>query len=656
MADKHPSSDPFQWSSEGLGMAVETGVNSSVAHEVLFEDEFTHLKKTPLFLGVAFPRGRFYLAMGIVAAMVIALAGRAFFMQIANGAGYRLRAEENRLRRDVVSAKRGIVFDRDGTVLAENIPSFDLRVVPWLLPRDPDVRDELLGRVGREVNLGLNDIQLLIASSTNPAESMTLLRDIPYERAVSVDILLGNDPALHIATGSKRRYPVSGDVRSLSHLLGYVGAISPSELKERAAEEYRQVDLIGKTGIEAAYERALRGRPGERVFEVDAHNRITTTVGDRPPEDGSDVVLTVSLDLQRAAETALARALKAARLSRGAVVAMDPRDGSILAVASSPAYDDNLFSGTVSSSAYQALLDNDDRPLLPRAWAGMYPSGSTVKPVIATAALAEGVITPETTVNSTGGIKVGGTFFPDWKAGGHGITTVRKALAWSINTFFYYVGGGYDTFIGLGADRLTDWLRRFGLGEKTGLDVPGESAGFVPSKEWKERTKGERWYVGDTYNLSIGQGDLLVTPLQVAAFTAAVANGGYRVTPHLGLRAGLSPGAATVTTSTRASERLADAAIIRVVRQGMRDTVVYGSGRALSAFPVTVAGKTGTAQWRNDRPNHAWFTSFAPYDAPEIVVTVLLEEGGEGSSTAIPVAREVLQAWLNGRDTTATRS
>ncbi len=333
---------------------------------------------------------------------------------------------------------------------------------------------------------------------------------------------------------------------------------------------------------------------------------------------------------------------------------MDPRDGSILALVSLPAYDDNLFSGTVSSTEYQKLVQDPDHPLLPRAWAGVYPSGSTVKPTIAVAALSEGIITPQTTVNSVGGLRIGSTFFPDWKAGGHGITNVRKAIALSVNTFFYYVGGGYESFIGLGVDRLTSWMRKFGLGRQSGIDVPGEASGFVPSKEWKEKTKGERWYTGDTYNLSIGQGDLLVTPVQVALWTAEVANGGWRVIPHFGWYEGAQADGTLLATSTHVGDQIAAPDVMKTVELGMRDTVTYGSGRALVNFPVAVAGKTGTAQWRNDKPNHAWFTAYAPFDDPQIVVTVLLEEGGEGSSVAVPVAQKVLQAWYQETQTSST--
>lgn len=631
----------FGLKGKGIGMRVDRHKSDPLSHEVLFEDDVTTVRERPLFVGHRLPPRKFLVAGVLLASILATLGARAYWMQVRRGADYRARAEENRLRVEILPARRGIIRDRQGTVLAENVPSFDVHLLPRLLPQDADEREGVLASLGRETGRAFSDLESSVASSTRPDERLLLARDIPYEQAIRMNIEFSDVPSVQIVGSNKRKYPASPRVQSLSHLLGYVGLISREQL-DRADGAYRLTDSIGKTGVEAAAEETLRGVQGQRVFEVDARNRVTSLVGERQPTDGSDVVLNIDLRLQEAAERALADRLRASSLARGAVVVMDPRDGSLLALVSLPAYDDNLFSGTVSSTYYASLLANPDRPLVPRAWSGVYPSGSTIKPVIASAALAEHVISAETSVNSVGGIHIGNSFFPDWKAGGHGITNVRKAIAWSVNTFFYYVGGGYDSFIGLGVDRLSTWMRKFGLGQRLGLDLPGESAGFVPSKEWKEQVKGERWYIGDTYNLSIGQGDLLVTPLQIAAVTAEVANGGKRVTPRV-IRGG--PSAA----DSRPSQIVDDPFIIHTVQLGMRDTITYGSGRALASFPVPVAGKTGTAQWRNDKPNHAWFTAFAPFDKPEVVVTVLVEEGVEGSAIAVPIARDVLAAWLKTR-------
>jgi len=270
------------------------------------------------------------------------------------------------------------------------------------------------------------------------------------------------------------------------------------------------------------------------------------------------------------------------------------------------------------------------------------------RPVIASAALQEGVITAKTTVLSAGGIKVGDRIFKDWLAGGHGTTDVKKALAWSVNTFFYYVGGGYEKFDGLGLGRIIKYLYAFNFGSKTGIDLPGEDTGFVPTAEWKEKTKKERWYIGDTYNLSIGQGDLLVTPLQIAIETAAVANGGKIIQPHLLdklVDAGKKIAAAYAPAVIR--QNFVSAENLEIVRQGLKECVLSGSCQPLKSLPFTSAGKTGTAQWNNAKENHAWFTAFAPFDNPQIAITILIEEGKEGSTTALPIARDFLEWWGN---------
>ncbi len=631
--------DPFPWNSDGEGgYEVPVDFDAMIHHEVLYEEEISSIDDSGMNVGESIPRNRFRLFQFAIVACALVLLGRAGWIQIKNYDVYAALAERNQYRREVLPARRGLVRDRDGVILAENIPSFDVHIQERFLPQDPSAREELLGKLGREIGMSVGEMEQAIQDAPDSTDQVLLQRDIPYENALAVHILASDQPAINIVTGHKRKYSLSDETRSLSHILGYVGVISADELDTRKDEGYRQVDQIGKTGIESSYESALRGVHGERLFEVDSRNEVTSVVEERLPVDGQEVTLTLDADLQEAAETAMERVLENRDVKRGVAIAMNPQTGAILAVVSWPAYDNNLFSGRVSSTAYAALIEDESHPLLPRAWAGTYPSGSTIKPVVATAGLEEGVITPRTSIFSSGGIGIGPWFFPDWKAGGHGSTNVRFAIAWSVNTFFYHVGGGYRQFVGLGLERLANWFRNFGFGSETHIDIPGERTGFVPSETWKLETKGERWFIGDTYNLSIGQGDLLVTPLQIARMTSVVANGGMKVTPHF------------VDSGQALGERVAAEETIETVRAGMRDTVVYGSGRALAGFPVPVSGKTGTAQWRSDKDNHAWFTSFAPYENPEIVVTVLVEEGEEGSATAVPVARDILWAWLGDRD------
>lgn len=606
-----------------------------IQQERLYEADQTHVEGRPLFLGFAFSWRRFVWTGVCMATLVGLLIARAVWMQGVQGGQYFALSENNRLRSTPIWPRRGVIRDRNGVVIAENAPRFQVTLIPRDVP-DDDTRLIELADASRLLGLSVNDLQPLVSATGTRADEPVLVADaVPYDQAMAFAVALPNLPGFSLDARPKRSYPQSVQISSLSHLLGYVGKISDSELKTRKNQGYFRVDELGKTGLERTYEPILRGTVGSRTYEADARGHLRGVVHEQTPTDGQDVHLTIDLRLQREAERLLQEELTREHYTRGAVVAMDPRNGDVLALVSLPSYDNNVFSGGVSSTVYQALSNNPDQPLFNRAIAGAYPSGSTVKIVVSVAALMEHVITPQTTVLSTGGIRLGQWFFPDWKAGGHGTVDVRKAIAWSVNTFFYLSGGGgQQGIIGLGPDHLSKWMQLFGLGKKTGIDLTSESAGFVPTRSWKEDVRKQPWYIGDTYNLSIGQGDLLVTPLQVAAYTAAVANGGVLVRPRL-----------SDLQSIQASAPLATSDTVETVRLGMRDAVTYGSARTLSMLPFSSGAKTGTAQWNKTKNTHAWFTSFAPFENPQIVVTVLVEEGGEGSHSAAPVAKGVLDFW-----------
>ncbi|MFA5129619.1 MAG: penicillin-binding protein 2 [Patescibacteria group bacterium] len=631
--------DPFWMSQSGLGRhRVSIDQTEIVKHEVMFEDEMTRVRDGRMFVGSGIPLRRMKVAFVLFLVGISALIGRSAYMQIVRANEYRSLADDNRFRIQVLPAKRGIIRDREGRILADNVSSFDVRMRFIDLPHDAGQRDAMIDKVSNTIGIQSSDIRSALSStSTQPDDWVDVAKDISYEHAVALSVLMPQLQGTDLIYDAKRHYPFGSDISSLSHVLGYVGPISPDQYETKKSNGYLRNDSIGKSGVEASYESALRGQAGESKTEVDAVGRPSALVVKTKPIDGSDVTLTIDLDIQHIAETALNEWIQKAHTSRGSAIVMDAQTGALLAAVSLPSFDDNIFAGRVSSTAYKALLADPNNPLFPRAWSGQFPSGSVIKPLIASAALQEGVITPNTTVLSTGGIQVGPWFFPDWKAGGHGSVNVRSALAWSVNTFFYYVGGGFQNFQGLGVDRLSAWMKKFDLGTTTGIDVPGEADGHVPTQEWKQDVKGERWYIGDTYNLSIGQGDLLVTPMQIARMTATVANGGIMVIPHF----------MDGPSNANPPKVDVDPANFEVVRAGMRDCVVYGSCRALSTLSIPISGKTGTAQWRSDKPNHAWFTSFAPADHPQIVVTVMIEEGVEGSSVAVPVAKEIYQAWID---------
>lgn len=608
------------------------------------------------FLGTAVSVGRSRVFVIIAGLIFTGLFLRVAYLQLWQGGAWRAVAEQNRLRWQPIIPERGIIFDAQLRPLVSNAPNFRLTLRAQDLPRDAAARETTIRALAQTINLPEEKLQqILQAFSRYKFSAVTIREGISYEEAVAVYLQSGNYPGLTIERGAKRYYAVGnpGELTtapfSLSHVLGYVGRVSPEDLDRLSGQGYFPVDSVGKTGVEAAYENVLRGTPGQREVEVDSLGAEHRTTAVHEPVPGSDLALTLDVEIQRALERSLRNGLARAGRRRGAAVAVDPRDGSILGLVSLPAFDNNAFANFISTEDYSQLINDPDQPLLNRAIAGQFPSGSTIKPFVAAAGLQEKVITPTTTVLSIGGVQVGKWFFGDWKEGGHGVTNVYKALADSVNTFFYILGGGRNGEGGLGPERIKKYLEFFGFGRLTKLILPGETAGFLPSPEWKEQQKGEPWYVGDTYNISIGQGDVLVTPLQMAMGVAAMANDGTLWKPRILSWRRTADKQIFATPAVVAAKVPVDSAWLEVVREGMRQTVTSGSARSLSALSIKVAGKTGTAQWSLQKAPHAWFTSFAPYVNPEIVVVFFVEEGKEGSTVCVPAAKEFYTWWADYR-------
>lgn len=606
----------------------------------------TPLSHTKTYLGASISKKKIFIMALLVAIGLTIIAARAFYLQIIKGDYYHNLAENNRIRLKPILSERGIIYDKFRVELVENVPNFSLAIVPQDLPRDSKKRDEIIAEVTKLSGVPEEQFrELLKKYSSYSYASLIIKENLDYSSALKLYIQSSRFPGISIEKGSKRKYTVASSTFGASHLLGYLGKLNDEEVGALKNKGYLLFDNIGKTGLEKTYELELRGTYGVKKVEVNALGREQNTLAEEPPHAGKNLILTLDWESQKKLETLLKNALIKTKKKRGAAIAMDPRDGSILAMVSLPAFDNNEFSGGISQQNYEKYSQNQDNPLFNRAIGGTYPSGSTIKPVIAAAALQEKIITPNTTFLSSGGLEVGKWFFKDWKNGGHGITNVYKAIAWSVNTFFYYIGGGYKNFTGLGVDKIIKYMQSFGIAKKTNIDLPGEADGFTPSKEWKREIKGETWFVGDTYNLSIGQGDLLVTPLQVAVWTSAIANSGKVVQPHLADKLEEPITHNEVVFNFNKYAVPVSSANLAVVRNGMKDCVSYGSCQLMRALPFASAGKTGTAQWNSNKENHAWFTSFAPFDNPKITVTVLIEEGGEGSSVAEPVARDFLLWW-----------
>lgn len=608
---------------------------------------------------------RMLLLTGLCTIFFVAILGRLFHLQVFAHSEYVNRSDRNRERVIPIVSERGIVYDTNGVQLTKNIPKFGLAIVPQDIPRERIAREELVTSLAEIIDEDVETVrETLEEFGSYSYESIIIKDNLDYDTALRLQIAASDLPGIFIQRGSKRLYqrgedPLTGEsypIGSLSHVLGYQGKLNREELDRLYDDGYYPSDVIGKTGVEQTYETSLRGAYGSRSIEVNARGKYQATLAESAPYPGQHLYLSIDSVLQKSIESVLDKYLTEAGKTNASVVAMDPDTGAVLALVSWPAFDNNDFSGGITTENYQKYIEDEARPLFNRAISGAFPSGSTVKPAVAAAALQEGIITKNTTFRSSGGLRVGQWFFPDWQAGGHGITNVTKSIAWSVNTFYYMIGGGYEDFTGIGVEKIVAYLREFGLGGKLGIDIPGEVPGFLPSKAWKEEVKGERWYVGDTYNVSIGQGDVLMTPLQMASLTSVIANGGTLYQPYL-VSEILDPVSGdTITTEPRViRDGFINRTHINTVGQGMRECVTYGSCRRLSLLPFDTAGKTGTAQWSSVKDNHAWFTTYAPYQDPEIVFAILVEEGEGGSTIGSPIAFEIYNWWWKYRNGQTTK-
>ncbi|KKP67963.1 MAG: Penicillin-binding protein 2 [Candidatus Moranbacteria bacterium GW2011_GWE1_35_17] len=568
----------------------------------------------------------------ILLAMIF-LFGRTVFLAVAKGDYYRAVAKENRLRVSYIKAPRGKIFDRSGNALVYNIPSLDLIVDARGFSAEFEFSPEALEKIKKIFPNRYEELLLNLKSKNKEDNFVLLLKNINQKEAMLAMESYEKLPGVQVTKTAIRDY---SDSLIFSNVIGYEGKIKKEELAENP--DYLITDSIGKRGLEKYYEKDLRGTPGKINVEVDSMGHVARELGVINPESGSDLVLNIDSQLQKKIFDSLTGVLEKENLKAGAAVALDPRSGAVLAMVSVPSFDNNLFAKGISNEDYANILNNENKPMFNRAIAGEYAPGSTLKPVMASAALTEGVISPSTQIESKGGISVGNWFFGDWKA--HGFTDVKKALAVSSDVFFYSVGGGYGSIRGMGVDKIKKYANLFGYGEMSGIDLPGEANGFLPTEKWKEETFNEKWYIGNTYHASIGQGYITATPLQIANSVSVVANGGTLYRPRL-----VSQIQKLDKTIYNKSEVIRsgfiNADILKTVREGMRMTVTEGTAQMLKTLPVAVAGKTGTAQFGNEKKAHGWFVSFAPYENPEIVMVVLVEGQEESGFNAVPVTNEV---------------
>ncbi len=592
---------------------------------------------------------RYMVVYLLVAGVIMLLGARSFYLQILQGMSFRSAADGNRVASRLLPAPRGIIFDSRGEQLVENVASTDVVLDPARLPRleEESALIEKLPPLLPDVSG--DDIRTALQRVRQSGRPVRIATALDHETVLVIERRQSELPGVALVSSLVRRYH---DGRVTAPFLGYTGYVTAEDLEERPY--LASIDIIGKAGVERMYDEQLHGKHGVALEEINAAGTTQKEVREEAPVPGTDLYLNIDRQLQQFATELLER-VDTERAGQGkpplsgAVVALDPRTGGIRALVSYPSYDANVFSQPRLADQTKNIIADPRQLLFNRAISGTYPPGSTIKPFIAAAALAEDIISPETTFLSTGGLHVGPWNFPDWKAGGHGVTDVKKALAESVNTFFYLITGGDQDNVGLGLERTNEYLDNFGLGKLTHIDAPQEASGFLPTASWKMREKGEPWYIGDTYHLAIGQGDVLVTPLQIAVSTAAIANGGLIHEPRL--VHGLAVGDEEPEPQKQMSKNLnISAPDLAVVREGMRETVLAGSGRRLSTLPIALAGKTGTAQVGGGDDTHAWFTSWGPYESPDLVITILLERGGAGDTDAVPLAEELWRWWAAHRN------
>lgn len=641
-------------------------------------------------------RLRFLLFRLAVALGFIILLWRLWHLQVISAQEFRLKADRNRFRLVPIDAPRGIIYDRFGRMLVRNVASFSVSIVPAGLPKEASERDAVLERLGKLLGMpsrssdeaetitestelasipvrgakGPSIEQLLQERAIGPYTPVNIANNVDRQVAFLIEEEHLKLPGVIVEAKPLRQY-IDGPLTA--HILGYVGRIPREQLQdymEDAKKGYAPDDLVGLTGVELMMEDWLRGTKGQKHIEVDAFEREVAVIASYPPVQGHNVTLTIDLELQRAVEEALREGMRQAGSSVGVAIAMDPRSGEILALVSLPSYDNNLFSGGISYEDYAALNADKNRPLLNHAISGQYPPGSSFKIVTASAALQERVIARSTTIRCEGILLLPNKYYPDdpaqaqkfrcWVTSGHGSLDVVGALQHSCDIFFYEVAGGYRDFVGLGIERLGKYMRMFGFGEPTGIGLAGEAAGLVPSDRWKRQNYGESWVTGDTYNAGIGQGFVLVTPLQMLNATAAVANGGTLYRPQLIYQVTNVHGQVVKRMTPEIIRKLdITPENLAIVREGMRAAVTQGTAWRARMPGLTVAGKTGTAEFpaldeegrliRNKEGHlltHAWFVAFAPYEDPQIALVVFLEAGGEGARNAVPVAARILRYYF----------
>jgi len=551
-----------------------------------------------------------------------------WYLQMIKGEEFKERAVENCIRSLVEDAPRGRVYDRQEKLLVTNRPA----VVVSVILAEVDDLEKLSERLSKIIGISPEEISQTVKNYRgNPFKPVKILDDCKTNKIIEIEERKEELKGVVLEVKPRRDYLYNDFA---AHSLGYVGEIDKEELQQFGNPKFQGGDIIGKAGLEKYYDNILRGEKGGKEVEVDASGQEVATLLYQKPVPGKDLVLTIDRDLQLYGENLLFG-------KKGSIIVSDPNTGEILALVNRPSFSPNIFANGISSSDWQRLSTDTDYPLTNRSVQGVYSPGSIFKVVTAIAALEEGVTDRKRKIYCSGSFELAGQVFTCWKETGHGSLSIVDAIAHSCNIYFYTLGKD------LGIERFNKYMQTFGLGEKTGIDLPAEAVGTIPSAQWKQREVKEIWFPGDTINLSIGQGYLLLTPLQVHNIITAITGEGEIFKLHLVKKVISADGKTVKEIKPEIYRKLNFSPdTFKIVKEGLRQTILKGTGWRANIKGLAVAGKTGTAQ-NPQGETHAWFIGFAPYENPEVCITVFLENGGEGGEAAAPIARAMLEKYFN---------
>jgi len=573
---------------------------------------------------------------------------RTLYLQVVYGEKLSEWSDNNHLRVFTIPAPRGLVYDRVGEQLVTNISENIVYMIPADVPKDKQKRYDFFSQVSQILEISSNILEKKIEEKKFSFLPLEIISGVSHETVVTLEESFKESTAIFVSHKSTREYV---DDKLYSHLLGYIAPIVEEKLDYFLEKGYTRDEKIGVTGIEKQYEDILRGLPSKRIIEINSRGNIVHERTYSKGKNGAPLNLTIIHELQKYTNDFVSSRLKNTGRKAAVVIVGNPKNGEIYAAVSLPTFDHNMFGDGIKGDeieVYNEYLNDKYRPLMNRMVGGLYPPGSTFKIVTASAVLEKGIVDENTLIDSPGHLVTYDKYdetkkyiHKDWKAEGHGKINIIAALAESSDTFFYTVSGGFEDFEGVGVGEIAKYSNLYMLGKKTGVDLPGELVGVVPTPDWKIDRKGEGWFTGDTYNLSIGQGYLLTTPLQVYAYASILANNGVFVTPHFYKNLEVKKQKLPISDKT-----------IDLVKQGLVEVIhgEDGTAKSLASFPINLAGKTGTAQFNNNQQEHAWFFAYGPYEDPEVCIMVLVEEGGEGSVAAVPIARDILRYFFENKE------